>query len=295
MRSVFRLITVLVLLALCQQAGAQAYFDLTASQVKIDTLLPVFTWQKPLGPNYADSSYTVSIESPEFIDMSAEDIRRYQQISGAPLPEMPEVNQALGVAKKQGVLDVSFVPLVFRQGKYQKLVSFKLNVKAQRIQGRSLTRGSSERYADHSVLREGTWAKIRIPQSGFYQLSEGFIRKAGFTDINRVKIYGYGGALQPETLTGDYLSATDDLQEVATAMVNGKRIFYGVGPVTWTSKDTLCRTRNPYSDYGYYFLTESEDNPLMVEATQLAADHYPANHDYHSLYEAAPSMAPMPV
>ena len=284
-RSVIRLIIVLMLLPLCQQAGAQAYFDLTASQVKIDSLLPVFTWQKPLGPNYADSSYIVSIEYPEFIDMSAEDIHRYQQISGAPLPELPVVNQTLAVAKKQGVLDVSFVPLVFRQGKYQKLVSFKLNVKTQRTQGRSLTRGSSERYADHSVLREGVWAKIRIPQSGFYQLSENLIRKAGFTDINHVKIYGYGGGLQPETLTGDYLSATDDLQEVATAQVNGKRIFYGVGPVTWASKDTLCRTRNPYSDYGYYFLTESEDNPLMVEATQLAADHYPANHDYHSLYE----------
>ena len=51
-------------------AEAQAIFDLTASQVKIDSLLPVFTWQKQLGPRYMDSTYTVSIAYPEFIDMS---------------------------------------------------------------------------------------------------------------------------------------------------------------------------------------------------------------------------------
>ena len=98
------------------------YVDLTASQVRIDSLLPVFSWQKPLGVNYADSVYRVSIEYPEFIDMQEVDIQRYLQISGGkPLPEMPVVNQTVGVARKQGVLDVSFVPLVYRHGKYQKL------------------------------------------------------------------------------------------------------------------------------------------------------------------------------
>ena len=75
------------------------------------------------------------------------------------------------------------------------------------------------RYAEHSVLREGNWAKIRVPESGFYQLSDALIKKAGFSNPSRVKIYGYGGALQPEKLTGDYLTATDDLKEVPTCMV----------------------------------------------------------------------------
>ena len=279
------MILVLTLLISCLRVGAQEWINLTASQVRIDSLLPVYTWQKPLGPNYADSAYTVSIEYPEFIDMQEADIQRYLLISGGrPLPEMPVVNMSVGVTKKQGVLDVSFVPLVFRHGKYQKLVSFKLNVSGQ-LTSRNLTRGSSDRYAAHSVLREGTWAKIRIPESGFYQLTEELVRKAGFADLSKVKLYGYGGALQPESLTGDYLSGTDDLQEVPTALVSGRRIFYATGPVTWTSKDSLQRIRNPYSDHGYYFLTEGDGNPLIVEASKLASDYYPANHDYHSLYE----------
>ena len=217
--------------------------------------------------------------------MTKEDVRRYQVISGEPLPELPEVVQTIGVARKQGVLDVSLVPLVFREGKYQKLVSFKLNVET-RAASRARTRGAdSERYAEHSVLQSGTWAKISIPESGIYQLTDGLVKKAGFSDPSKVKIYGYGGALQPESLTGEYLEATDDLKEVPTTIINGRRLFYGVGPVTWETKDALVRTRNPYSNNGYYFLTESDDEPLTMDNEAFVAAYYPANENYHQLYE----------
>ena len=269
------------------RASAQTFYNLTAQQVRIGDALPVFTYQQQLGPHYADSVYTVRIDYPEFIDMREADIRRYQQISGEPLPAMPVVKQTVGVVRKQGVLDVAFVPLVYRDGRYQKLVSFMLKVERRAKGARAATRGegANGRYAEHSVLKEGTWVKIRVPESGYYQLSEALVKKAGFADINRVRIYGYGGALQPECLTGDYLQATDDLEEVPTCVVNGKRIFYAVGPVTWETKDTLARTRNPYSDNGYYFLTAGEEEPLIVSEEALTAATYPQPEDYHSLYE----------
>lgn len=282
----------LMLLTRVVGVSAQTFYNLTAQQVRLGEQLPVFSCQQQLGPHFADSLYTVTIEYPEFIDMREADIRRYQQISGAPLSAMPSVHQTVGVMRKQGVLDISFVPLVYRDGRYQKLVSFMLKVTSQ-ARTASLSRGTrtagDSRYAAHSVLREGNWAKIRVPESGFYQLTEALIKKAGFTDINKVRIYGYGGGLQPERLTGDYLAATDDLQEVPTCTVNGKRIFHAVGPVTWETKDTLVRTRNSYSDYGYYFLTDREDSlqqvPLNVSEEALIAEYYPLNDDYHSLYE----------
>ena len=272
--------------------SAQTFYNLTAQQVRLGDQLPVFSYQQPLGPRYADSVYTVTIEYPEFIDMREADIQRYQQISGAPLKAMPPVHQSVGVVRKQGVLDVSFVPLVYRDGRYQKLVSFMLKVtsRPRSVSYARGTRGAGDsRYAAHSVLREGNWAKIRVPASGFYQLTEALVKKAGFTDISKVRIYGYGGGLQPERLTGDYLAATDDLQEVPTCTVNGKRIFHATGPVTWETKDTLVRTRNPYSDDGYYFLTDREDSlqqePLNVGEEAFIAEYYPLNDDYHSLYE----------
>ena len=277
----------LMLLTGWLRASAQTFYNLTAQQVRIGDALPVFTYQQQLGPHYADSVYAVRIDYPEFIDMREADIRRYQQISGEPLPAMPVVKQTVGVVRKQGVLDVAFVPLVYRDGRYQKLVSFMLKVERRAKGARAATRGegANGRYAEHSVLKEGTWVKIRVPENGYYQLSEALVKKAGFADINRVRIYGYGGALQPECLTGDYLQATDDLVEVPSCVVNGKRVFYAVGPVTWETKDTLARTRNPYSDNGYYFLTTGEEEPLIVSEEALTAATYPQPEDYHSLYE----------
>ena len=90
-------------------ASAQRFFNLTADEVRIDSLLPMFTHKLPLGSNYADSTYTISIQYPEFIPMSKADVERYYRITSAPLPAMPEVSQLLSVDRKQGELTVSLL------------------------------------------------------------------------------------------------------------------------------------------------------------------------------------------
>ena len=215
-------------MALCLSLEAQRFFDLTAEEVRIDSLLPVFNYEQELGANYADSVYTVTIDYPEFIDMSPTDVRRYQTLTSDPLPAMPEVHQYVGVSRKQGTLYVSFVPLVCRNGKMQKLVSFRLTVQSAAIAASRASftpRRSPRTISSHSVLSTGIWAKIRVPETGIYQLTDALCRKAGFSNPSRVRIYGYGGALQPEKLSSDYLSETDDLQEVPTCTVNGRRLF----------------------------------------------------------------------
>ena len=284
----------LLLTGLC--ASAQEFFNLTAQEVKIDSVLPLFTYTKELGAGYADSTYTVTIEYPEFIDMSETDVARLRKITDRELPAMPEIQQYIGVSRKRGTLYAAFTPLVYRDGKYQKLVSFMLKVRGTRCEVRGARSPHTLRHSrtsylvprtsnSHSVLSTGRWAKIRVPESGVYQLTEALIRQAGFSSINKVKIYGYGGALQPERLTAEYLSETDDLQEVPTCNVGGRRLFYGVGPVSWDSNTATTRTRNPYSDYGYYFLTENDSTALTVSEEEFKASHYPAPDDYHALYE----------
>ena len=284
---------------------AQRFFNLTADEVRVDTLLPVFNYAYPIGPHYADSTYEVSIEYPEFVPMSHEEIERYERITNyklrntneIPLPALPEIHQSFSVDRKQGTLHIGFIPLVYRNGQYQKLVSFKLNIRGERKdeggerraishQPSAISHRASDitsRYADNSVLRSGSWAKIRVPQTGIYQLTSDLIKKAGFNDINKVKIYGYGGARQPEQLTAYYLKETDDLQEVPTCTVNGRRLFYAVGPVTWNA--TYNRIRNNYSDYGYYFLTENDSTALTIEKDVFISNYYPQRDDYCTLYE----------
>ena len=77
-----------------------------------------------------------------------------------------------------------------------------------------------------------------------------------------MKIYGYGGWLQNEQLRPQELEQLDDLKEVPTCNINGKRLFFAKGTVSWNSKTATRRTRNPYSDYGYYFITQTDEEPL---------------------------------
>lgn len=264
---------------------AQGFYNLTAEEVKIDSLLPFVNYSWPLGGNYADSTYEVRIAYPEFLDMDEEDVKRYHAITTDQLPELPRIQQYVGVSRKSGTLYAQFVPLVFREGKYQKLVSFQLQVKSAPAGKTRRASSSGDRYAAHSVLSSGHWSKIRVSETGFYHLTDALIRKAGFKNPKKVKIYGYGGELQPEVLTGEYLTETDDLKEVATCTINGKRLFHASGPVSWASNTTLARTRNPYSDYGYYFLTESDDEPLTADSASFVSSYYPSASDYHDLYE----------
>ena len=284
----------LALLAFCVtgvSGKSEKFFNLTADEVKIDSVLPYFTYSMPLEGAWEDSVYTVSIEYPEFLEMSDADAGRYDQITGKPLPPLPAVTSRVVVERRRGHLEVAFVPLVERGGKRMKLVSFMLDVKSRPV-GRAkaatraaASRSRADRYAAHSVLASGTWAKIRVPSTGVYELTEALVRSAGLSDISRVKVYGYGGALQNEVLTEEDLVKYDDLKEVPTCMVGGRRLFHAQGPVSWSSEKARSRTRNPYSDYGYYFLTESDGDPLTVDSTAFVDSFYPSADDYHALHE----------
>lgn len=264
----------------------QKFFNLTAEEVRIGESLPFFYTTFPLGDNYVDSVYTVDIAYAEYLTMTDKDVKKYQQITDQPLPEKPVISSTVTVDRRKGRLEISFIPLVMHQGKYKKLVSFMLDIHATAKSSprrKVMTRSDSDsRYADHSVLASGSWAKIRVPESGVYQITNELIRKAGFKDINKVHVYGYGGALQPDALSGTYLQQTDDLQKVPLCVVNGKRLFYAQGPVSWSGSQ---RIRNPYSDYGYYFITEDAAEPQTIDEATFLDTYYPSRYGAATLHE----------
>lgn len=284
----------IALLVLALPAKAQQrFFNLTADEVKVDSVLPHFLYSIPLPENYQDSVYTVSVKYPEYMDMTVSDVANYNRISGAALPSQVPLSQHISVSRRKGYLVVSFCPLVFRNNKYQMLVSFMLDVKAKAVKNSVLRQRKNDKayasaadiYAEHSLLASGKWAKIRVSSSGVYQLTDATVRQAGFSNINKVKIYGYGGNLQNEALYANDLARTDDLKEVPQCVVGGKHLFYAKGPVSWTSNSSTVRRRNPYSDYGYYFITQSDEEPATVDSATFVSSFYPSPDDYHSLYE----------
>ena len=288
---VWKYCVALLLLFLTMPMQAQKFYNLTADEVRVDSVLPRFVYSKPLPDNYQDSIYTATVKYAEYVDMTVADIANYNRLSGAALPSQVTVEQNISLCRKKGTLVVSFCPLVFRNNKYQILVSFMLDVKAKavsRSQAKALkaTRASEgNAYASHSILSSGKWAKIKVSETGIHQLTESVVRQAGFSNINKVKIYGYGGNLEKEALYASDIKENDDLKEVPQCIVGGKHYFYAKGPVSWSSKTATRRTRNPYSDYGYYFITQSDEEPATVDSAAFISSFYPSNDDYHTLYE----------
>ncbi|MCD8305944.1 MAG: type IX secretion system sortase PorU [Prevotella sp.] len=266
----------------------ERFVYLTTDDVRIDSILPSAGYDMPLPDGQADSVYTVQLLYPDFIDMAPSDIEKYNAVCGEALPEVPEIEYNIVFDRKKPILKVHLVPLAFREGKYKWLVSFMLKITSSpAAKGKGMRKASSagEIYTATSMLATGNWAKIRVGETGIYELTNDVIKSAGFSDLSKVKIYGYGGNLQPEAISADYLAATDDLSEVAQCIAGGKHLFYAKGPVSWDSNTSLTRTRNPYSDYGYYFITESDDDVATLDSAAFVSQFYHAPEDYHSLYE----------
>ena len=111
------------------------------------------------------------------------------------------IDQYISINRGKGYMNFSFVPIVRRHGKLQKLVSARILIIPDELPARrtvSRTRMASERYADNSVLSYGMWKKIHITKDGMYRLSPEFLSKMGFQDPARVHLYGYGGHQQDE-------------------------------------------------------------------------------------------------
>lgn len=91
------------LLMLVAPAQAQRFFNLTSSEVRVDSVLPRFVYSIPLTGAYRDSVYTVSLKYGEYIDMTASDIANYNRLSGAVPPEQVFPQQRVTECRKQGV------------------------------------------------------------------------------------------------------------------------------------------------------------------------------------------------
>ena len=88
----------IALLVLALPAKAQQrFFNLTADEVKVDSVLPHFLYSIPLPENYQDSVYTVSVKYPEYMDMTVSDVANYNRISGAALPSQVPLSQNISV------------------------------------------------------------------------------------------------------------------------------------------------------------------------------------------------------
>lgn len=139
----------------------------------------------------------------------------------------------------------------------------------------------SDRYAASSALSENRWVKIRVNETGIYQLSYQQLLEMGFADPAKVSVHGYGGWPLDEDFSKPYV---DDVPAVAVWKGTDRLLFYAKGPVKWeygklgevqqSGVSGFIHTNNPYASYGCYFVTDAGSTKTMQtipsekEATQ---------------------------
>ena len=115
---------------------------------------------------------------------------------------------------------------------------------------------SPDTYASSSALADGRWVRIGVGQSGVRFIPARELKALGFSDPMRVAIHGYGGRKLSDVLSAD--NYIDDLPQVPALRSAEGIWFYALGPDEWNedASGRVTRTLNPYSNLGYYFITE---------------------------------------
>lgn len=260
--------------------GLITYLDW--QELRIDSLLPVYTEVVPLETDYRLHDYTVNIEYPEWAPLTKAEVQKIERI-GKPIGEELEVSSAVSVSRKRGMLDIAFCPIVKRDGRYQKLLSASITItpkpKPHRVRQ---VPSSQERYTRTSVLAEGRWVKISITADGMYRLTRSALKGMGFANPDNVRLYGHGGHRLAEV--SDPETEYDDLQEVPLYKADDNTwLFWGNGVLYWDGNN---RVINPYSTKAYYFLTEADSpNLITTQTSEATPEGDYTNFTDHVLYE----------
>ena len=147
-------------------------------------------------------------------------------------------------------------------------------------------------FAEHSVLKEGKWIKVAIKETGIHKITYQQLKDMGISNPENVHVHGFGGAMLNENFASGLDTYKDDLPENAIYIHKGEDgifndndyiLFYAQGPVNIEyneSKEILSHTINPYSNYGYYFITENSEPQKVISDAKYNLPPIPIEADY---------------
>ncbi len=165
---------------------------------------------------------------------------------------------------------LSFIPVVRRGNRFERLVDFTLRVEHRPSSSLSF-RGPTG--TSKSVLADGVVYKIAVKENGVHRISQSFLRSLGINtdnlDPRRISVYGNGGGMLPFFAGAD---RPDDLIENHILVVgeedgrfdaNDHILFYAQGPDRWVydaAEGKFDLEKNVFDDKNYYFIKIGNPN-----------------------------------
>ena len=173
---------------------------------------------------------------------------------------------------------VQVLPFAQVKGIMTKLISFDLEIEKVPSPQKSPS-ATQATYLSSSILSTGKFVKIGIAETGVHKITYEKIVSLGL-DPDKIHVYGHGGYVLEESFA-DANNQKDDLPEIAIYKEKGNDgifgsgdyiLFYGRASVRWTydsSKLMFTHLNNPYSKYGYYFLTSNTSTTKEIGANSV--------------------------
>ena len=237
----------------CIQAQRVRFVDSGWESASADSVRPWCGFGIELYGNWQDSVYSAAIEYPELVRISSDMLDRWG-ITPDEVPQWPHIQSSVSVSRGEAAFNAGFVPVIERDGSYYAINSFKSVIKAAPGGHTAAVLHPDSIYTRSSVLSSGKWVKIRVSESGVHRITSKSLKSMGFKNADAVRMFGYGGAVLPET---GLKELPDDLPEQPLWREGDDLLFYAKGPVEWNRTDKgFVHSVNTYSDYGYYFLTD---------------------------------------
>lgn len=139
-----------------------------------------------------------------------------------------------------------------------------------------------------SVLKSGTWFRIKVPSGGVYKLSYAKLNEIGINAPENIRLYGLSGKQLPNNNGLEYES---DLEEIPLYQSSDNYyLFYGVGNTTvdLESDSVLRQHVNDYALWNYYFISASFGPGERIEIANnslLTPNYTTSDYDYVDYFE----------
>lgn len=128
------------------------------------------------------------------------------------------------------------------------------------------------KYTSSSVLSSGKWGKVKVSSTGIQFVSAATLRQLGFSDPQKVNVYGFGGRVLPDELRA---SDPDDLPLLPSVKTQAGIWFFGHGHMRWipASKPGAPATHDsqPYADESWYFLSDRDAADVTLPVAVIPA------------------------
>ena len=225
---------------------------------------PVVSHEIGLGAAVPPRVEVVAIEADE-VRLSPEQREAFAALEG---PAASVVS--VGERRRQLVGSVSVRVLRVEGDRLLRVRRIRVRVPLPPVVARLAARGDDNPHlsVQRSVLADGTWFKIPIPESGVYRIDATFLREVlelEGVSLAQVGVYGIGGRILPAL---NAAPRPADLLRVASVVDGDALLFYAEGPQwwDWDSGGYWSHDISPFSESSHYFLRVDDPDPARLPA-----------------------------